>query len=167
MDPTSTLDDDTPRPPARHTAASTAWVLVFLDGLLLGCGSLYWLLRGRFFDENVYRALADSGLPELATSTENVATAAVRLGGVLGLCASLLVMAVALTAYRTGQRWAWYATWALPLYCSLDIATLASYHALTPTAVLWDAGVLLLALSALIAGYGSFFARQETTGAPA
>jgi len=167
MDP-ATLDDDTPLPPARHTAGSTAWVLVFLDGLLLWCGSLYWLLRGRFFDENVYRALAGGAVPELASSTENVATAAVRLGGVLGLCASLLVMAVALTAYRSGQRWAWYATWALPLYCSLDISTLASYHALTPTAAVWDVGVLLLALIALIAGYGWFFTRKETTaGAPA
>lgn len=174
MSPSSALDeDDTPLPPPRRTAASTAWVLVFFDGMLLGCGSLYWLVRGRFFDEALYYALAGSPATQLSAPAENIATLAIRLGGVLGLSASLLVMAVALGAYRGGERWAWYATWALPLYCSLEMATLASYQALTPTVVLWDVGLFSLALAALVAGYRHFFAapeerpRSEPRSAPA
>jgi len=167
MSPPSALDDDdTPLPPQRRAAASTAWVLVFVDGLLLGCASLYWLLRGRFFDENLYRALAASMASD-APASENVTTVAVRLAGVLGLSASLLVMALALGAYRAGDRWAWYATWALPLYCSLEIATLASYQALTATAVLWDLGIFALALAALVAGYRLFFPLPESRPQPA
>ena len=168
MPPPSVLydDDDTPLPPPRRTAASTAWVLVFLDGLLLGCASLYWLLRGRFFDENLYRALAATTANE--APAENVTAVAIRLAGVLGLSASLVFMALALGAYRRGDRWAWYATWALPLYCSLEMATLASYQALTPTVMLWDVGLFLLALAALVAGYRHFFALpEERHAAPA
>jgi hypothetical protein len=134
-------------------------VLVLVDGVLLGCASLYWLLRGRFFDENLYLALA-AGAAD-ASASENVTTVAVRLAGVLGLSASLLLIALALGAYRGGERWAWYATWALPLYCSLELATLASYQALTPTVVLWDVGLFLVALAALVLGYRLFFARPE------
>jgi hypothetical protein len=155
----SVFDED-PLPPPRREAGTTAWVLVFLDGLLLGCASLYWLVRGRFFDESLYEALTATRLAEPGepfAPVENVVSAAVRLGGVLGLCASVLVMAVALTAYRSGERWAWYAIWALPFYCSLEIATLAGYQALTPTAAVWDLGLLALALFALVAPYRWFF----------
>jgi hypothetical protein len=154
-------DEDPPLQHPRTTAGATAWVLVFLDGLLLGCGALYWLARGRFFDENVYEKI--SGTPwttitSLFPSIEKVASVAVRLSGVLGLCASILVMAVALTGYRRGERWAWYATWALPFYCSLEIATLAGYRALTPTVAVWDIALLTVALLALITPYQWFFA---------
>jgi hypothetical protein len=158
-------DDDVPPPPQRSTAGGTAWVLVFLVGLLLGCGSLYWLVRGRFFDENLYDAIAGIPWTSLSASVpaaERVASAAIRIGGVLGLCASLLVMAVGLTAYRTGERWAWYVIWALPFCCTLEIATLAGYRALTPTAALWDISLLAMALFALIAPYRWFFARSSS-----
>jgi hypothetical protein len=154
--------DDAPLPAPRKSVGPSAWVLVFLDGLLLGCGSLYWLAHGRFFDDNLYEAIIGAPFSTLEASypaVEKVASAAVRLAGVLGLCASMLVMAVAVTAYRAGERWAWYATWAVPLYCSLEIATLAGYRALTPTAALWDTGLLTLALFALVAPYRWFFGR--------
>jgi hypothetical protein len=172
--PSVPYDDDAPLPPPRRSAASTAWVLVFVDGVLLGCGSLYWLLRGRFFDENVYRALTATTASDVPA--ENVTSVAIRLAGVLGLSASLVFIALALGAYRGGDRWAWYATWAIPLYCSLEIATLASYQALTPTVAVWDLGLFSLALAALVAGYRHFFAvpeerprrpREEHRSAPA
>jgi hypothetical protein len=155
----SILDED-PLPQPRREPGTTAWVLVFLDGFLLGCASIYWIVRGRFFDENLYAALA--GTPGFGPMgplpvNEDIVSAAIRLGGVLGLCASILVMAIALTAYRSGQRWAWYAIWALPFYCSLEIATLAGYHALTATAVVWDLGLLAAALFALVVPYRWFF----------
>jgi hypothetical protein len=158
-------DDDPPLAPRRTTAGETAWVLVFVDGLLLGCGALYWLAQGRFFDENVYEAIAGtpwSTISGLFPSVEKVASAAVRLGGVIGLCASMLVMAIAVTGYRRGERWAWYATWALPFYCTLEIATLAAYRALTPTAAAWDLTLLALAVLALAAAYRWFFTPQRS-----
>lgn len=165
----SIFDEDPLPPPRRRNAGTAAWVLVFLDGLLLGCASLYWLVRGRFFDENLYQALtatplAEPGLP--SPPVENVVSAAVRLGGVIGICASVLVMAIALTAYRSGERWSWYAMWALPFYCSLEIATLAGYQAVTPTAAVWDLGLLALALFALIAPYRWFFPTPQPSPEP-
>lgn len=128
--------------------------------MLLGCGSLFWLGRGRFFDETIYERIGGASLPSIsaiAPSVERVTSVAVRLLGVLGLCASILVIAVATTRYRRGDRWAWHAMWALPLYCSLDTATLASYRALTPTALAWNLALSTIALLALLASYRRFF----------
>lgn len=160
------LDDDPPVPrPRPASLGRTAWVLLLVDGVLLGCGSLFWLGRGRFFDDAIYEKVGGASWPSLsaiAPSVERVASVAVRLVGVVGLCASILVIAVAMTSYRRGDRWAWYAMWALPLYCSLDTATLASYRALTPTAAAWNLALFTIALLALVAPYRRFFGARPS-----
>jgi hypothetical protein len=44
----------------------------------------------------------------------------VRSGGNILLLAGLLSLAISLTAFRRGDRWAWYAMWAWPLVLVLN-----------------------------------------------
>jgi hypothetical protein len=37
----------------------------------------------------------------------------------------MLIVAVSVTSYRRGEKWAWYALWILPLHTALDMATVA------------------------------------------
>ena len=109
----------------RRKAAETAWVLLFLDGLLLGGTSMFWIAWGRFFDTGVYQAISAGTWPTaaaLAPSVERVAGVGVRLAGFLGAMASLFVIAVSVTSFRRGERWAWYLMWMLPCFATLDIS---------------------------------------------
>jgi hypothetical protein len=80
-----------------------------------------------------------------------------RLTGALGLSAGLVFMGVAAAGYRRGERWAWYILWTLPLYATLDLATLAAYRALTLTNAAWDLLLIFLSLAGLLIPYRSFF----------
>ena len=144
------------RPPA-----DVAWVAIFLVGLVLGCGALFWTLWGRFFDPGFYEAV--SGGTWTVTSAlvspgiERVATAGVRFAGFLGVMASVFVIAISLTSFRRRERWAWYVIWAVPAFAALDFAMVAGYQALTLTSILWDAALLVLALVGLGFSYRALF----------
>ncbi len=153
--------EDEALPTAKHgPAADVAWVLLFLDGLLLLCSSLFWITRGRFFDPGFYEALtggAWSTLSALMPSLDRVATASVRFAGLLGAATSALVIAIATTSFRRLERWAWYAMLVLPAFAVLDFSLSAGYDALTPTSIAWDATLAGLALVSLTIAYGAFF----------
>jgi hypothetical protein len=150
---------------SRRRAADTAWVLLLLDGLLIGCASLYWLFQGRFFDTGFYEAVVGGPLGVDGTvpspRLQVIAAAGVRLAGFLGVIASVFIVAVAATSYRRGERWAWYAMWTLPLLATLDFSLIAGYGALSPTAVVFDGAVLVLSLAALISSNGVFFRDRD------
>jgi hypothetical protein len=155
----SGYDDDELRPPARP-AGSGAWVLLFACGALLLVSSLFWVSQGRFFDGDVYLAIANNPwkmIDDSMPGASRLASAVVRLYGALGISAAVLVMAVAATSYRRRERWAWYVFWVLPLCAAIDIATFAAYRALTFRNAAWDIALLGLSLLGLIAPYQSFF----------
>jgi hypothetical protein len=143
--------------------AETVWVLLFLNGVILGCSSLYWMTRGRFFDPQFYEAITGSSFESaiLSTRAEALSAAGVRLAGFLGFIGSVFIVAVSATSFRRGERWAWYAMWTLPLLATLDFALLAGYEALSPIAVCWDAMFLVLSLAALIGSANSFFRERK------
>jgi len=156
----------------RHKAPSeVGWVAMFLDGLVLGCGALFWALWGRFFDPGFYEAV--SGGTWAVTSAlvspgiERVASAGVRLAGFLGVMSSVFVIAIALMSLRRRQRWAWYVLWAVPAFAALDFAMVAGYQALTLTSILWDAALLGLALVGLGLSYRAIFPPPGAAEIPA
>jgi len=167
--------DDEQLPLAKHsTAADVAWVLLFLDGLLLLCSGLFWITRGRFFDPGFYEALTGgtwSTASALMPSLDRVATASVRFAGLLGVATSALVIAIATTSFRRGERWAWYAMLVLPAFAALDFSLSAGYGAVTPISVAWDVVVAGLAVISLAIAYRGFFApvtpRHEEQPSPA
>jgi hypothetical protein len=157
----STTEDEA-LPLAKHSpAADVAWVLLFLDGLVLLCSALFWITRGRFFDPGFYEALTGgtwSVASALMPSLDRVATASVRFAGLLGVVTSALVIAIATTSFRRGERWAWYAMLLLPAFAVLDFSLSAGYEAVTPTSVAWNVTIAGLAIVSLGISYRAFFA---------
>ncbi len=148
-------------------AIENAWVLLATYGLMLGLVSLLWLVRGQLFDRDLYESIGGmswSLMRALDAGVVGLVAALVRLAGGLGVVAAAFVVAVATTAYRKGERWAWYVMCALPLASAVDLAVLASYGALTLRAVLWDVYMLALSLGGLILPLRAFFAPRELGG---
>jgi len=166
MDLSSEEERELPLTGRVHRGAETLWVLLFVNGVILLCSSLYWMTHGRFFDPEFYDAVAGGPFTDaalLSERVENLTSAGVRLAGFLGLLGSIFIIFVSATSFRRRERWAWYAMWTLPLLATLNFALLAGYRALTPIGVCWDAVFLLLSLSALIGSTSSFFPEEEAT----
>ncbi len=154
----------------RVSGAEVAWVMLFLDGLLLGMGSLFWLLRGHFFDTRFYDTVTGGIWPiatALGPSLVQVASAGVRLAGLLGSIASIFIVATSATSFRRRERWAWYVMWTLPAFAVFDFAIVAGYQAATLTALVWDLALFALALAALVLTVGEFFPNGGDASAPA
>lgn len=159
------LDEEPFLAQRREPADEVAWVLLFVDGLVLGSSSLFWILRGRFFDRGFYEAITGGGWTLFSAivspGLENATTAATRLAGFLGAMSSILIIAIAMTSFRRGERWAWYAMWTLPAFAVLDFGLIAGYSALTVTSVTWDITLFGLAMASLVLSYRRFFPRTE------
>lgn len=85
-----------------------------------------------------------------------------ELGGNFGLLAGVLIVVIATTSYRRGEKWAWYALWILPLHASLDMATVEGYGALSMASATWDIALVLSTILALLLPYRRFFPRSES-----
>lgn len=135
-------------------------MFVLAEGFLLASAGLYWLARGRFFDRHIYEAVGGPSwvlMDVLDADVLRLVSAGVRFAGMLGLLAGILLMAIGATSFRRGERWAWYAMLAVPLYVTLDFMALAGYGALSLTNVAWDALLMITALFALVVPYRRFF----------
>lgn len=158
---TEEVPDEGLRARPRHApAAELAWVILMLDGVLLGLTSLFWIVHGRFFDVRFYDTSTRGVWPDaaaIAPSIERVAAAGVRTAGFLGAMASIFVVTVTCTGFRRGEPWAWYALLVLPAYAVLDFALVAGYGAVTFTTLVWDAALFGLAAAGLTLSYGTFF----------
>lgn len=140
---------------------SRAWVLLFLHGVVLALGGTYWIARGHAFDRDLYEALAGPSWPvvvALAPEVSRLTGALVRIAGALALAGGILVMSIASTSFRRGERWSWYAAWALPVHGAIHLATLLGYGAMTPASAAWSLALLLLSLGALVGSASLVFA---------
>lgn len=145
-------------------AEGRAWVLLLVHGTVLTLRGLYWLARGGSMDRELYEAIVGPSwhtVLALAPAVEELVSALSRFTGALGIASGILVIAIATTSFRRGDRWAWYAAWALPLQAACDLAILFGYGAVTPRTASWDAVLLVLSVSALIAASG-----RASEGAP-
>jgi hypothetical protein len=152
-------DDDEVRSVEADTA-EIAWVVLFVDALVLWATALYWLRWGHFFDDGFYEATTGGSWEVVAGQTpyiEDLAGAAVRLAGFFCAAVAIFVIAVATTSFRRHEPWAWYVTWSLPALAALDFALLAAHGAVTVLSVTWDATIGGLALVALLVPYRDFF----------
>ncbi len=132
-----------------------AWLLPFAYGMLLCVASLLWLISGLPFDQVTYERIAGVPWKEAVNSLEprmlRMMTAIVReMGGNTGLVAGLFTMVISATGFRKREKWAWFALWLLPAHSALDMATVASYGALTRHALIWDLSLIAATSAALI-----------------
>jgi len=99
---------------------------------------------------------------QIAASDPGVANYITTLYGFLGaidICFSLLVIVVASTSFRRGERWAWYALWAFVLRQVFEVI-----YSGTPLLPLGPTGILI-ALLGLFLPYRKFFSKGKITSA--
>ncbi|MBM7789309.1 hypothetical protein [Tenggerimyces flavus] len=108
-------------------------VLAVLAGVLVMFGA--WdVPRGLEADPAISYGLTGKTLVQLRAESADayeVADVTVRWGGISILTLALLLLAIIVTAYRDGQRWAWWTLWLLPLW-SASVAAMGFVVDLAP-----------------------------------
>jgi len=144
-----------------------AWIILLVVGtlsLLIGLGD--FILAG-----NGDPALVESvtGMPwaQVKASSPRMANLVNLLTRILGawlIGFSTLAVTISLTAYRRGDRWAWYALWALPLtFVLIFVVFLTAGRvpgAPTPPALFSAPGLSVLSILGLLLPYRRFFRKQ-------
>ncbi|HZY94251.1 MAG TPA: hypothetical protein VFE98_05230 [Candidatus Bathyarchaeia archaeon] len=67
-------------------------------------------------------AMAAQEIAKLSPDLGNTFSATIRVLGLSYLVVGVLYAAIAATAYRKGEMWAWYSFWILPVFDAADIA---------------------------------------------
>jgi len=138
------------------TTRALAWLVPFAYGLLLFLAGVAWLVTGAPFDKATYEQIAGESWQAMQADSSpavlQVLSAIVRMqGGNSALLAGIMVMAVAATGLRSGERWAWYVCWILPLHAVIDLAVAAALGGLRPTVLVWDVGLTVAVAASLMA----------------
>lgn len=105
---------------------------------------------------------------ELGSASPNAATMLdylVRAGGAHLLVFGLLSMIVAVTAFRRGDRWAWYAMWLWPLWLVLVIVVLLTAYKQSgpgfPPPLVSGSIFIVLTVLTLLLSYRKFFPNSK------
>jgi len=116
-----------------------AWVLVTIVGAI-----------GIIFSFLMIAGVSDAALPAYSAYTAYIA----RIGGFSLLGFAIVGIAISLTAYKKGEKWAWYVVWYLPTYFIIETAD--GYLQGSST---WPIEIILLliSLAALLLPYRIFF----------
>jgi hypothetical protein len=134
-----------------------AWMLLFVLWILVGIEGVSWILTPAQSNSSF---LGQSTSSFAASNPEawSAVTALVQQIGALYLGFSILGTAISYTAFRRGEKWAWYAQLSLPAYIIYLIAAANStvnpyYRALWPLYVFF----LLVSLAGFALPYRKFF----------
>jgi hypothetical protein len=138
-----------------------AWVILFALGLL-------WLVVGLvavFHPEGIFETDAQSvtNIPwsELKSSSPKAAEFVIFVYGQMGLLKiswSFFVIAITLTGYRRGEKWAWYTMWSVPVLLVSD-ALFSSIFIGDVSQTLQFIPITIITLLGLLLPYRKFFPR--------
>jgi hypothetical protein len=138
-----------------------AWILPFAIGALLLPTAVQNLL-GVNIDPTTAEKTIGMTFSELEASNPGffeLVLYYVRFSGLADLAFAFLVIAISVTAYRRGQKWAWYAFWSLPAFftgsTAIVLSTRPPYPEL-PFLMLF----VILSLLGLLLPYRKFFPRK-------
>ena len=145
-----------------------AWkVLLFFSLFMALIGLPDILIGGSFYQEAEGTSLgAITGMTweQLEAASPNAAAMIdfkMRMGGVQYLFLGLFSMAITLTGFRRGERWAWYTLWLYPLFLGLhSLVILSAYkhpEAGIPVPLVSGPVVLVITALTLALSYRKFF----------
>ncbi|MHC1680545.1 MAG: hypothetical protein AB9860_04765 [Methanomassiliicoccales archaeon] len=142
------------------------WIILFALGLL-------WLVVGIvavFQPEGIFETDAQSvtNIPwsELKTSNPEAANFVIFVYGQMGLLKigwSIFVLAITLTGYRKGEKWAWYLMWSVPAFLVCDALYTAIFIG-DISQVLDFIPITTITLLGLLLPYRKFFPRSPPSG---
>ena len=133
-----------------------AWILIFAIGLLGLAGSLPSLF-GVDLDPARKEGIIGMTMSELRESNPrfiDLITYSNRGYSLINFAWAILIIAISMTAYRRGEKWAWFAFWSLPAFFLVSAAILLSLGATLMEFVLLP---LLVIFSLLGLPYRRFF----------
>jgi hypothetical protein len=145
-----------------------AWkVLLFFSVFMSLIGLPDILVVGSFYQEKegtLLEAITGMAWEQLEAANPDAAAMIdlkLRIGGVQFLFLGLFSLAIVLTGFRRGERWAWYAMWLYPLFLGLhSLVILSVYkHPQAGIPVPLVSGPVVLAVTALTLAlsYRKFF----------
>lgn len=144
------------------------WVILFALGLL-------WLVVGIvavFQPEGIFetdaQSVTDIPWSELKASNPEAANFVIFVYGQMGLLKigwSIFVLAITLTGFRNGEKWAWYLMWSVPAFLVCDALYTAIFIG-DIYQVLDFIPITTLTLLGLLLPYRKFFPRSPPSGTP-
>ena len=136
-----------------------AWILFFVLGIVsIAFSLLFILLGGSLLDLLEIRGVTGMTWDQLVASSPKLAneiSLVARAGyGFSNLIGAVLLTAVSWKSYRTGERWAWYAMWIVPIALgSIAITGLSAGAGGWPIFF----GLFIVALLGVLLPYKKFF----------
>jgi hypothetical protein len=146
---------------AERVYEKRAWILLFAIGIL-GLVTSIPPLFGVDPDPARIEGIIGMSMDELAASNPEFLDLIVFLLGAYGLVNlvwSILVIAISMTAYKQGKRWAWYAFWSLPAYF-IGSAAILSRFGLTSIELVLLPLLVVLSISGLLLPIRKFFPKE-------
>lgn len=140
-----------------------AWIFFLIIGLMVLAGAIPHSL-GFNTDPALVQSISGQTINELKISQPtffNLYNFYFIGGGLSDLGFAFFLIVISLTAYRLGQKWAWYAFWFVPIYFLFWIilsSTLpgSAKSSLTPPLIM----MIILSLAGLLLPFRKFFPKK-------
>ncbi len=144
-----------------------AWIIFLVLSVLLGLAGVGHLTEEGISNPAIAKSITGETWEELRAASPthaNLVNLFARREGADFIVIALLSMAVSLTGFRRGERWAWYALWVGPLRSALTLVLFFTagrqpgspvLSAMISPLIGFVVSILALALS-----YGKFFRKQ-------
>ena len=138
-----------------------AWILLFVVGLVQIVSGVPALMG--IEDPTVATRTIGMTFGELEESNpefSNLVAFFLRAGGTLFIGMGVFIVAISYTAYRRGEKWAWYTLWFLPVWFLASAANVSSIGA-TSFEIIAISFFLILTLLGLLLPYRKFFPKTS------
>jgi len=135
-----------------------AWILLFAIGVIFLVAAVPATL-GINTDPGTVERIAGMTLNELKVSNPgfyNLYIFYFSFGGLSDLGVAFFITAISLTAYRKGEKWAWYTLWFVPAYF-IGSAAIAMSIESSLSLLLPETMFVILSLLGLLLPYRKFF----------
>jgi len=141
-----------------------AWIIFFAIGALVLVGAIPHAL-GLNTDPALVQTISGMTIDNLKVSNPtlfNLYNFYFRGGGLSDLGFAFFLIVISMTAYRLGQKWAWYAFWFVPAYflCWIGLSSTLppeSSSSLAPPLMVF----IILSLVGLFLPFRKFFPRRD------
>ena len=144
-----------------------AWILLFAIGVIFLVSAVPATLG--IPDPATVERIAGMTVNELKVSSPgfyNLYLFYFRFGGLSDIGFAFFITAISVTAYRKGEKWAWYALWVLPAYFIASAAISMSVES-NLSLLLPETTFAILSLVGLLLPYRKFFpSKAKGTEAP-
>jgi hypothetical protein len=136
-----------------------AWVIITIIGVLIFVGGVPHVL-GNNTDPGIVESFVGMAMSEFKASNTNFYNAYdfyFRSGGWSDMGFAFFVIVISATAYRKGERWAWYYLWSVPVFFLGHAAITLMFGESTASLIPFLSVFIVLSLIGLLLPIRKFF----------